>query len=64
MSKQILVNELHRLARKNFQRRRFIQKGILDTWQIDLVEMIPYAKFNKGFKYMLTVIDVFSKYAY
>lgn len=64
MSKEILVNEIHRQARKNFKRRRFIQRGILDTWQIDLVEMIPYAKFNKGYKYMLTVIDVFSKYAY
>lgn len=64
MSKEILVNELHRQARKNFKRRRFIQRGILDTWQIDLVEMIPYAKFNKGYKYMLTVIDVFSKYAH
>ena len=64
MSKQILINELHRQVRKNYQRRRFIQKGILDTWQIDLVEMIPYAKFNRGYKYMLTVIDVFSKYAY
>lgn len=64
MSKKNLVNELHRQARKNFKRRRFIQKGLLDTWQIDLVEMIPYAKLNKGYKYMLTVIDVFSKYAY
>ena len=51
MSKQIFVNELHRQARKNFQRRRFVQKSILDTWQIHLVEMIPYATFNKGFKY-------------
>lgn len=64
MSKQILVDELHRQARKTFQRRRYIQKGILDTWQIDLVEMIPYAKYNRGYKYMLTVIDIFSKYAY
>lgn len=64
MSKDNLVNELHRQARKNFKRRRFIQKGILDTWQMDLVEMIPYVKFNKGYKYMLTVIDVFSKFAY
>lgn len=35
-----------------------------DLWQADLVEMIPYSKMNKGFKYMLTVIDVFSKYAW
>lgn len=33
-------------------------------WQADLVEMIPYSKFNKGYKYILVVIDVFSKYAW
>ncbi|RWR98981.1 hypothetical protein B4U79_02968, partial [Dinothrombium tinctorium] len=32
--------------------------------QADLVEMIPYAKENKGIRYMLTCIDVFSKYAW
>ncbi|KAL7296467.1 hypothetical protein TKK_0010473 [Trichogramma kaykai] len=38
--------------------------GIGDTWQADLVEMIPYAKVNEGHKYLLTVIDIFSKYGY
>jgi hypothetical protein len=64
MSKEILVNELHRSARKKFQRRRVIMKGLNDTWQIDLVEMIPYARENQGYKYLLTVIDTFSKFAY
>lgn len=40
---------LHKSPRKNFPRRHVIQKGINDTWQDDLVEMIPYANnnFNK-----------------
>lgn len=38
--------------------------GIADTYQIDLVEMIPHAKENRNFKYILTVIDIFSKYAW
>lgn len=62
--KKEVVKELHRPARKNFKRRKVIMKGIDDTFQIDLVEMIPYAKENKGYKYMLTVIDTFSKYAW
>lgn len=33
-------------------------------WQADLVEMIPYAEENDGYKYMLTVVDVFSRYAW
>lgn len=64
MSKIQVVNELHRSARKNFERRRTDMIGINDTYQIDLVEMIPYASENKNFKYILTVIDIFSKYAW
>lgn len=41
-----------------------VTKGIDDLWQMDLVEMIPYAKENKNFKYLLTIIDTFSKYAW
>lgn len=64
MGKEALVAELHKPSRKNFKRRRVIQKGLNNTWQIDLVEMIPYNQENKGYKYILTVIDIFSKYAY
>lgn len=64
MSKEQVVRELHKSTRKNFPRRRVIVKGIDDLWQIDLVEMIPHARVNKNFKYLLTVIDVFSKYAW
>lgn len=64
MSKLDLVNELHRQARRNFSRRPTIMRGIDDTLQADLVEMIPYAKQNKGMKYILTVINIFSKRAY
>lgn len=64
MSKETLVNELHRSARRNFIRRRVIMKGIDDLWQADLVEMIPYAKFNNGYRYLLVVIDTFSKFAW
>ena len=64
MSRQDIVKELHRPARRNFKRRNFITRGINDFWQIDLVEMLPYSHQNKGYKYILTVIDTFSKFAY
>lgn len=64
MSKQSLINELHKAARRNFKRRRVIMKGIDDLWQADLVEMIPYANLNSGNRYLLVVIDTFSKYAW
>jgi translation initiation factor 2 alpha subunit (eIF-2alpha) len=64
--KKDLVIELHKPARINFKRRRVIIKGINETLQADLVEMIPYAMQNKQFKYILVlvVIDCFSKYTW
>lgn len=62
MSKKQVVNELHKAARKNFPRRYTIIKSFDDLWQIDLAEFIPYSRENNGFKYILIVIDCFSKY--
>lgn len=59
-----VVNELHRPARKNYKRRRVILKGLYDLFQADLVEMIPYSKFNRGYRYILIVINAFSKYVW
>lgn len=64
MSKLDVVQELHRGVRKNFVRRNYEMRGINDTFQADLVEMIPYERQNKGYRYILMVIDVFSKRAW
>jgi hypothetical protein len=60
--KDVVVNELHKPSRKHYKRRKVIVKGLNDLWQADLVEVIPYWKFNKGYKYLLVVINVFSKF--
>jgi hypothetical protein len=39
-------------------------KGIDEIWAADLIDMQCYAKFNGDLKYLLTVIDVFSKYGW
>lgn len=62
--KSDIVDELHRPTRKNFKRRRVILKGLNDLYQADLVEMIPYARVNKGYRYILVVINAFSKYVW
>ncbi|KAF2885806.1 hypothetical protein ILUMI_20367, partial [Ignelater luminosus] len=56
--------ELHKPARVNFKRRHVIVKSLDDLHQIDLVEMLPYYRENKGYRYILVVIDVFSKYVW
>lgn len=64
MSKAAVVNELHRSVRRNFIRRKTLIRGLNETFQADLVEMLPYKVQNKNYKYILTVIDIFSKYAW
>ena len=59
-----LADELHKPKRKNFPKRRVFSKSPNHIWAADLVEMIPYSKQNKGYRYILTVIDIFSKFAW
>ena len=63
-SKQIIVNELHRAARRKFARRRTIVKGLNDLFQADLMEFQPHARLNKQYKFVLVVIDCFSKFVW
>ena len=55
---------LHKPVRYNFPRNRVIVTGIDDQWQADLVDVSSLAHFNKGYKFLLTCIDVFSKFAW
>ena len=54
---------LNKPMRRRFPTRAYKTFGIDDLWQMDLMEMIPYSKINKGYKYILTCIDVFSRFA-
>ena len=55
---------LHKPVRYNFPRNRVIVTGTDDQWQADLVAISSLARFNKGYKFLLTCIDVFSKLAW
>ena len=61
---QQLAEELHKPITRNFRKRRVISYGIDKIWTGDLVEIQKFSKWNKGIKYLLTVIDVFSKYGW
>jgi len=60
----VLSYTLHKPRRKHFPTLPTVVFGINDQWQMDLVDMQKYSKWNKGIKYLLTVIDVFSKKAW
>jgi hypothetical protein len=48
----------------HFRKRTVYVSGIDEIWAADLVDMQSFAKDNDGVKYLLTVIDVFSKYGW
>ncbi|GFX34101.1 uncharacterized transposon-derived protein F54H12.3 [Trichonephila clavipes] len=55
---------LHKPVRHKFQRNRVFVSDIDRQFQADLVDMQSLAEFNKGYKYLLTCIDLFSKFAW
>ena len=63
-AKKVITDELHAPARRNFPRRKVILRGIDETWQADLVDMQKYSRVNKGYNFLLTVIDNVSKFAW
>lgn len=44
--------------------RRTGTDSVNDLWQADLVQMVPHSKINDGYKYFLTQINVYSKFAH
>jgi L-rhamnose mutarotase len=49
---------------KKFPRRKTFAKGVDDLFQADLADMRNLASSNDGNSYILTCIDVFSRYAF
>ena len=48
----------------HFKRNKVIVGAIDEEWEADLVIMDSLSKANKGYNYILTVIDVLSKFAW
>ena len=55
---------LHKPVRRKFLRRRIIVGGIDHQWQADLIDLQKLKKDNEGYVFLLTCVDVFSKYAW
>ena len=62
--KNIYAYSLHKPARKHFARNPTYVGCIDRQWQADLADMKDLSRKNNGYKYILTVIDCFSKYAW
>ena len=62
--KKQLTKELLKPKRKRFRRRRVFAGSVDSIWTADLLDIHQYARQNKGFTFILVVLDVFSRYAW
>ena len=59
-----LTNELHKPVTKKFKKRKVYSSFKGNIWGVDLADVQSLSKYNKGVKYVLCAIDLFSKYAW
>ena len=55
---------LHKPLIKRFNRRKIIAPHLDAIWEADLVSLIPIKKENSNYCYILTCIDIVSRYAF
>ena len=58
-----LADELHKPVIKKFNKRNVYLQFKDNIWGVDLADMKLLSKQNKGIKYLLCAIDLYSKYA-
>ena len=63
-SSSILADELHKPIIKKFENRKVYSQFKDNIWGVDLADMQSLSRKNKGIKYLLCFIDLYSKYAF
>lgn len=61
---QIETYNKNKGVRHKFVRRKISSPTIDYVWQADLIDVSKYSRINKGIHFLLTVIDVLSRYAF
>ena len=59
-----LAEELHKPIIRNFKKRTVYSRFKDNIQRADLADMQLISKFNKGYRFLVCVIDIFSKYAW
>ena len=58
------ANELHKPITRKFKKRKVYSSFKDNIWGVDLADMQLISRYNKGIRYLLCAIDLFSKYAF
>ena len=59
-----LANELHKPIIRKFEKRKVYSTFKDNIWGVDLADTQLLSKYNKGIRFLLCVIDIFSKYTW
>ena len=54
----------HKPYKRRCPRRKTQTWGIDKQWQLDLVELLSFKQYKKGYSYIMVAIDVFSRIAF
>ena len=63
-SSSILADELHKPIIKKFDKRKLYSQFKDNIWGVDLADIQSLSRKNKGIKYLLCAIDLYSKYTF
>ena len=63
-SSSVLADELHKSIIRKFNKRKVYSQFKDNIWGVDLADMQSLSRKNKGIKYLLCAIDLYSKYAF
>ena len=61
---QQLAEELHKPVIRKFEKRKVHSAFKDNIWDADLADMQLLSRHNKGIRFLLCVIDIYSKYAW
>ena len=64
ISNKELAEELHKPIIRRFNKRKVKSPFIDNTWRADVADMQLIRKFNKWIRFLLNIIDIYSKYAW
>ena len=64
ISDKELGEELHKPIIRTFNKRKVHSTFVDNIWDANLADMQLMSKFNKGFRFLFYVIDIYSKYAW
>ena len=60
----ILADARHKPIIRKFNKRKLYSQFKDHIWRVDLADMQSLSRINKGIKYLLCTIDLYSKYAF